>query len=653
MTKVIPAMDGTSTDIVADNISKLKDLFPEAFTEGKVDFDALKEVLGDYVDGRDERYSFTWNGKSKARMIAQTPSTGTLRPCKEESVDWDNTQNLFIEGDNLEVLKLLQKSYHKKVKMIYIDPPYNTGKDFVYKDNFKDNIKNYKEITGQVDGEGRNLSNNPETSGRYHTDWLNMMYPRLKLARNLLRDDGVIFISIDDNEASNLKKLTDEIFGEENFVTQLVWEKKKKGAFLSGLVTNVKEYILVFAKSKNVFSGLIGEIARGTETYPVIKTTNTRGERLIKKGISSKFKQEDHFLPLGTRISSGNMEMILLSDMIIKDSVLVEDVLVESNWIYSQDLINKYSDDKSLYITQDLYFRRIVSEPRTKMLKDLFPMKGVTETGFEFKYADNLFEDGWGTNEDGFDEIHDLFGAQSLMSFPKPSKLVAKLSLATTRLDKDAIILDFFAGSSTTAHAVMKLNKEDSGSRKFIMVQLPEPCDEKSEAFKAGYKTIAEISKERIRRAAAKIQAENPDYQGDLGFKVFKLDSTNIKPWELDFDLTAQDLEDQISNIKPGRKDEDVLFEVLLKYGLDLTLPITEHTLAGHKVFNIGMGALMVCLSDDISLEVVEGIAKLKDELNPEIMRVIFKDAGFKDCVVKTNAIQILKQVGIEDIRSL
>ena len=252
MKNVIPEMDSQSMDIVADNISKLKELFPEAFIEGKVDFDALKEVLGDYVDGREERYSFTWNGKSKARMLAQTPSAGTLRPCKEESVDWDNTQNLFIEGDNLEVLKLLQKSYHKKVKMIYIDPPYNTGKDFVYKDNFKDNIKNYKEITGQVDGEGRNLSNNPETSGRYHTDWLNMMYPRLKLARNLLKDDGVIFISIDDNEFANIRKIADEIFGEENFIASIVWQGGRKND--SRRFSVVHDYILVYVKNENYLS---------------------------------------------------------------------------------------------------------------------------------------------------------------------------------------------------------------------------------------------------------------------------------------------------------------------------------------------------------------------------------------------------------------
>ncbi len=667
-------MDGKTMDIVAENVAKLKELFPEAFTEDgttnghestrmKIDWDALREVLGEYVSDKDERYSFTWNGKSKARMIAQTPSTGTLRPCKEESVDWDSTQNIFIEGDNLEVLKLLQKSYHKKVKMIYIDPPYNTGKDFVYKDNFKDNIKNYKEITGQVDGEGRNLSNNPETSGRYHTDWLNMMYPRLKLARNLLKDDGVIFISIDDNEVANLRKMCDEIFGEENFIAELVWEKKKKGAFLSGAVTNVKEYLFVFVKSRDSFSGLIGEIARSEETYPVIKTTNARAERLIKKGIPSKFHEKNHHVPSGSRISSGNMEMILLSDMVIKNGVLIEDVKVDSNWIYSQELLDKYAKEKSLYVTQDLYFRRIVTAPRTKMIKDLLPMRGANETGFEFKYSDNLFEDGWGTNEDGFYEIHDLLGAQSLMSFPKPSKLIAKIALSATRSDNDSIVLDFFAGSATTAHAVMQLNAQDGGNRKFIMVQLPEVTNERRAAAKIKENHESKrINTNTEKDNSCKLVSISGSKELDLGFKVFKLDSTNIKPWEVDFDMTERTLEDFISNIKTDRREEDILYEVLLKYGLDLILPITEHTIAGQKVFNIGSGALIICLSDSISLEVVEGIVQLLKQLKPEykdekkkelVTRVVFKDSGFKDDVVKTNAVQILKQAGISDVRSL
>lgn len=652
MKNVIPEVDSKSMDIVADNISKLKELFPEVFTEGKVDFDALKEVLGGYIDGREERYSFTWNGKSKARMLAQTPSTGTLRPCKEESVDWDTTQNLFIEGDNLEVLKLLQKSYHKKVKMIYIDPPYNTGKDFVYKDNFKDNIKNYKEITGQVDGEGKNLSSNPETSGRYHTDWLNMMYPRLKLARNLLKDEGVIFISIDDSEQGNLKSICNEVFGEENFITQLVWEKKKKGTFLSNTITSVKEYIFVYAKYKYKFSGLIGEINSGQETYPCVNASNKREIRRIPAGISSKFREKNHFIAKGSTISVSTMDLVLHSDLVIKDGILAEELVIEGNWRYRQDLMEEYALNHELYITQDLYLRRIVNEPREKTLKDLLPRVGEDETSSHKSLdIDNLFADGWGSNEDGEEELRQLLGAKGLMDFPKPRKLIEKLCVSIR--DPEAIILDFFAGSGTTAHSVMHLNSLDNGSRRFILVQLPEVCGKNTEAFKAGYKTIAEISKQRVRRSAIKVKEDNTKYMGDLGFKVFKLDSSNIKPWELDFDLTEQDLEDQISNIKQGRKEEDVLYEVLLKYGLDLTLPITEHSVAGHKVFDIGMGALMICLSDDITLDVVEGIAKLKDELNPEIMRVVFKDAGFADDVVKTNAVQILKQAGIEDVRSL
>jgi len=645
-------MDGKTMDIVAENVGKLKELFPEAFTEGKVDFEALKEVLGTFVDDRDERYSFIWNGKSKARMIAQTPSTGTLRPCKEESVDWDSTQNIFIEGDNLEVLKLLQKSYHKKVKMIYIDPPYNTGKDFVYRDNFKDNIKNYKEITGQVDGEGRNLSNNPETSGRYHTDWLNMMYPRLKLARNLLKDDGVIFISIDDNEASNIRKLCDEIFGEENFVTQLVWEKKKKGTFLSNTITSVKEYVFVYAKYKYQFSGLIGEINSNQETYPCVNASNKREIRRIPPGIASKYREKNHFLPKGSTISVTTMDLVLHSDLVIKDGVLAEELVIEGNWRYRQDLMEEYALNQELYITQDLYLRRIVNEPREKTLKDLLPRVGENEESTHKSLdINNLFADGWGSNEDGEEELRQLLEAKGLMDFPKPRKLIEKLCVSIR--DADAIVLDFFAGSGTTAHAVMHLNSLDNGNRKFVLVQLPEFCDDKTEAFKSGYKTIAEISKERIRRSAAKIKEENSEYDGDLGFKVFKLDSTNIKPWEVDFDMTERTLEDFISNIKTERREEDVLYEILLKYGLDLTLPITEHAIAGQKVFDIGMGALIICLADAISLEVVEGIAKLKDELNPEIMRVVFKDSGFKDDVVKTNAVQILKQANILDVRSL
>jgi len=648
-------MDGKTMDIVAENVGKMKELFPEAFTEGKVDFEALKEVLGTFVDDRDERYSFTWNGKSKARMIAQTPSTGTLRPCKEESVDWDSTQNIFIEGDNLEVLKLLQKSYHKKVKMIYIDPPYNTGKDFVYKDNFKDNIKNYKEITGQVDGEGRNLSNNPETSGRYHTDWLNMMYPRLKLARNLLKDDGVVFISIDDNELKNLRSICDELFGEENFVSTVVWEKRYIPQNAVKWFSEAHDFLLVYAKNK-------------LNWYPnLLKRSDAINARYLNLDNDSRgvWKPADATAQGGHGIQS---QFYVLTAPNGKQHTVPNGRC----WVYTEPVFKQMVADNRIWFGADGN-----NVPAVKRF--LSEVKQGTACQTIWKYGDV------GHNQEGKKEVNDLFPESSVFETPKPVRLLKRILHLST--EANSIVLDFFAGSATAAHAVMQKNAEDAGNRKFIMVQLPELCDKKSEAFKAGYKTIAEISKERIRRAATKIKAEltTKDTKGtkeegeedlfseadkenfrdvrafrafrgsklDLGFKVFKLDSTNIKQWEVDFDLTERTLEDFISNIKPDRKEEDVLFEILLKYGLDLTLPITEHTIAGKKVFVIGMGALIVCLADSISLDVVEGIAQLKDELKPEITRVVFKDSGFKDDVVKTNAVQILKQAGIVDVRSL
>jgi len=616
-------MDGKTMDIVAENVGKLKELFPEAFTEGKVDFDALKEVLGTFVDDRDERYSFTWNGKSKARMIVQTPSTGALRPCKEESVDWDTTQNIFIEGDNLEVLKLLQKSYHKKVKMIYIDPPYNTGKDFVYKDNFKDNIKNYKEITGQVDGEGRSLSNNPETSGRYHTDWLNMMYPRLKLARNLLKDDGVIFISIDSVEAANLKVLLNEIFGEENFLSEIAWRNVYGGGSKTKYVVSQHETVLLFCKNKNAIQQI--DLPPDPEARKAYKEKD------------DKYETRGPFFtqPLATT------SMDARPNLRFPIHWSGEEIWPEKQWQWSKARVEKALEN------DELVFKKKDDGSWSVRYKQYL----IQEDGSE--RSAKLFSTLIGPySQAGTKDVKALFGDNKTFDFPKPVKLVKHFVSSAWR-DDDSIILDFFAGSGTTAHAVMDFNSEHEKNFRYILVQLPEPCDEKSGAYKTGFKTITEITKERIRRAASKFKEKNPEYEGDLGFKVFKLDSTNIKPWEVDFDLTERTLEDFISNIKTDRREEDVLYEVLLKYGLDLTLPITERAIAGQKVFDIGMGALIICLSDAISLEVVEGIAKLKDELNPEIMRVVFKDSGFKDDVVKTNAVQILKQARIVDVRSL
>lgn len=636
-------MDGKTMDILSENVGKLKQLFPEAFTEGKVDFDALKEVLGEFVDGRDERYSFTWNGKSKARMIAQTPSTGTLRPCKEESLDWDTTKNIFIEGDNLEVLKLLQKSYHKKVKMIYIDPPYNTGKDFVYKDNFKDNIKNYKEITGQVDGKGRNLSNNPETSGRYHTDWLNMMYPRLKLARNLLRDDGVIFISIDDNEVSNLRTVCDEIFGEENFIGLFI-VNSSPSAIDYGHIAKTHDYALFYSKNYSYTTTIQLE-----DEEKVFKYKDDQGEFNLYPLYNGNVAFNPDTRP--------NLFYPFYLNPLKQDENGFFEISVDKieRWEEVYPVVSQKDSIQRVWRWGKPKSRENINKEIVGYKSEIGEFRIVQKTRLTGKLIRSLQLDTAISSRRGTAEIQELFD-RKVFTFPKPIELIKRFIQVST--EDDSIVLDFFSGSSPSAHAVFQLNLKDNDKRNFILVQLPEECDEKSEAYKflkniSKPQKISEIGKERIRRAAAKIKKENPDYKGDLGFKVFKLDSTNIKPWEVDFDLTERTLEDFISNIKSDRSEEDILYEVLLKYGLDLTLPITEHTIAGQKVFDIGMGALIICLSDAITLEVVEGIAKLKDELNPEIMRVVFKDSGFADDVVKTNAVQILKQAGIIDVRSL
>jgi adenine-specific DNA-methyltransferase len=629
----------TTKDIVAENISKLKQLLPLAFSENKIDFDTLKQLLGDYIENNNERYSFNWHGKNKACRIAQTPSTGTLRPCKDESVNWDNSKNLFIEGDNLEVLKLLQKSYHKKVKMIYIDPPYNTGKDFVYKDNFKDNIKNYKEMTGQTDGDGRNLSSNPETSGRYHTDWLNMMYPRLLLARSLLRDDGVIFISIDDNEVANLRKICDEIFGEENFIAQLIWDKNHSAQ--AGIFKVYHEYILVYAKAVDQVS-----VPNSSD--------NEEFEAGAMKKESKRHPMQKFKFPKGTRFSAkngteltgtwGGSEKVILHEgrMICKDGKLKENVILEAAFTQVNQMQEYFYRDRDSLVdsrgqkVSEFYFN---STGKLKIVKE----RGVFTPPTVGK---------WGTQSDASNKLAEIFKAPAApLETPKSISMLEDFVQWFT--ESDSLIIDFFGGSCTTSHAVININHKKDENRNFIMVQLPEACDEKSEACKAGYKNIAEIGKECIRRAANKIQTENPDYQGDLGFKVFKLDSTNIKPWDLEFNINEQDLFDIIDNIKPERSTEDILYEILLKYGLDLTLEIKEHNILGTKLFNIGFGALIICLEKNISLELIEEIVKLKAEYQPETMRVVFQDSCFTDCVMKTNAVQILQQAGITDVKSL
>ena len=621
-------LNGKSLDIVSQNIEKLRELFPEVFSEGKIDFAKLQEELGAFVEDEAERYNFTWAGKSEAKRIAQTPSTGTLRPCKEESKNWDTTQNLYIEGDNLEVLKLLQKSYHKQVKMIYIDPPYNTGKDFVYKDNFKDNIKNYLQITGQVDSEGNRLSTNSDTNGRYHSDWLNMMYPRLKLARNLLKDDGVIFISIDDNEISNLRKVCDEIFGEDNFLTEII---RSTGTPTGGggatPFVNEIDFLLVYSKTKNL-------IIQGTpltkEESSIYDREDELGRYLMRplRRTGGEDRREDRptmYYPLNA-----------------PDGTLIYPIApagYESRWICGQDKFNELNKNNLIE------WKKINDEKWVVYQK--FYLEG------RLKQPGNLWTKVEG-NKKATRDIRELFDSKKVFDFPKPVGFLSKILQIST--NSNDVILDFFAGSCSTAHSVMKLNCEDSGNRKFIMVQLPEETDETTEAYKAGYKNICEIGKERIRRAGEKIKTDNAgkDLSNlDIGFKVLKLDSSNIKTWDSNFDNLEQNLLDAIENIKEDRSSHDLLYEILLKYGLDLTLPIEEKIIHAKKVFIIGYGALIVCLDDAITLEVVEAIAKLKNEYKSEITRVVFKDSSFADAVVKTNALQVLKQFEIDEVVSV
>lgn len=628
-------LNGQTLNIVEENVKKLKQLFPEIVTEDKIDFVKLQVVLGNYIDEDNERYNFTWNGKGKSLRLAQTPSTGTLRPCKEESKDWDTTKNLYIEGDNLEVLKLLQKSYHGKVKLIYIDPPYNTGNDFVYPDNYKDNIENYKEITGQVDSEGNNISSNSETNGRYHTDWLNMIYPRLRLARNLLRDDGAIFISIDDNEVDNLRKLCNEIFGEENFVAQFPWQSRQSIQNDTD-ISSSHEYIISYAKIRRQ------ENRRLKETNADTWFNKNSFVCLPLPLDKDKFENPDNDsrgLWKADPFDAPNVRPNLT--YVIKNPNTGEEYLPPNGRHWRTE---KSSYEKLLNDNRIVFGKTGESRPQ---LKVFYEEKKI------FGSIDNTWWSGekCGTTTQGVKEQIDLFSGYCLFDTPKPVKLLNKiLSLVSLPNDSD-IILDFFSGSATTSHAVMQLNAEDNGNRKFIMVQLPEPIDENAEAYKAGYKNICEIGKERIRRAGEKIKEEAglTAQNLDIGFKVFKLDNSNIKKWQPDYDNLELSLENYTDNYVKGRTEFDVVYEIMLKCGLDLTYPIEEYTFDSQKIYSVGFGALMMCLDGNITTAAAEGMVKLKNELKPEIWKVVFRDNGFKTDSNKTNIKEILKCGGLDE----
>ena len=654
-------------NLADENYAKLAALFPNAVTEAidpetgevvrAIDKDVLMQEINTHVvEGREERYQFTWPDKRKAVLAANAPISAALRPVRTDSVGKDGTpggwdsENLYIEGDNLDVLKLLRETYLGKVKMIYIDPPYNTGKDFIFKDNFSEDMDSYMSHSGQYDEEGNCLVQNLESNGRFHTDWLNMMYSRLRAAKDLLADDGVIFISIDDNEVTNMQKICFEIFGRENFVANLVWEKKKKGAFLSKKLTSIKEYVLVFCRNISMFQGLVGEINSETETYPCINATNKRSIRKIPAGIESKYKEQNYFLQKGSKISDTTMDLVLHSDLEIQNGILAKDLLVEGNWRYTQSNLMAFAENKELYITRDLYFRRIVTQTRYKALKDiLFRVGEDSDTTFTRKIDyDNLATSGWGSNEDADEELRLLLGIQKLMDYPKPVKLILKL-IASYR-QNDYIILDFFSGSATTAHAVMQLNAEDDGHRKFIMVQLPETCDEKSEAYKAGYKNICEIGKERIRRAGRKIKEEAglTAQDLDIGFRVLRLDSSNMQDvYYNPAALTQSMLDMTTDNIKPDRTPEDLLFQVMLELGVPLSSEIAETTIDGHKVFDVADGFLLACFDAGVTSETVTAIAKRHPYY------AVFRNSSLQSDSVAANFEQIFEAYSPTTVRKV
>jgi adenine-specific DNA-methyltransferase len=623
------SFDLRSHQIEADKQAELMRLFPEIRTEGgKIDFDRLKLALGESVNVGKERYGMNWPGKADCFRTIQTASVGTLRPIPEESVNFDTTKNLIIEGDNLEVLKLLQKSYLGKIKTIYIDPPYNTGSDFIYPDNYSESLQTYMEYTGQVDAEGKKFGTNTEADGRFHSKWLNMMYPRLYLARNLLRDDGLVFISIDDTEVDNLKKLANEVFGEDNFVEQLVWKNKYNSGALTKGFSNVHEYILCYSK------------------VPVENILAPLSEEAIAeyKSKDAKFSTRGGFVTQPLATGSKDSRPNLRFPIPWKGS----DIWPDKQWLWSKDRVAAALANDEIVVNETDGKLNV----RVKQyLKD--------ESGHIRKTKPLSLMIG-PYNQEGSKEIDSLLG-NDVFDFPKPSALIRFLVSISTNdvLREDDIVLDFVAGSGTTAHAVLELNKQDGGARKFILVQLPEPCDPESAAFKAGYKTIADICKERVRRVIQKIDEEDATkldlrsgQKPDRGFRVFKLAESNFKPWDAttakDAGVLVEQLELHVDHIRENRTQDDLLYEVLLKSGFSLTTPVEKKTLAGKTVYLVAGGALVICLEHALTLDLIRAVAEMKPE------RVVCLDEGFAgNDQLKANAVQTFKTKGITSFKTV
>lgn len=630
-------LDGMSMNVEQTEMEKLKAVFPQCFAEGKLDIDKLLSLCGEYIDNDFEKYKFEWKGKLESLKLAQKRSTGTLRPCREESVNFDDTQNLYIEGDNLEVLKLLQTAYYNKIKMIYIDPPYNTGNDFVYDDDFADPMARYKEVTQQT------TKSNAETMGRFHTNWLNMMYPRLRLAANLLREDGVIFISIDDNEAHNLKKLCDEVFGEENFVADLSVVNNLKGRNDKKYIARANERMLMYVKSQAFEEyGLSLDESVVSEYREQDDKGKYRLLELRKRGGPDTRKERPNmYYPFYVNPETGKVSLEQ------NEFYSVEALPVKSNgddgrwrwgrdtaaknveYLFGKQVGNKYNIYEKDYLEDGEGARRV--RPKSVLAGAAYSTDVATK------------------------EYRAIMGRVDFNN-PKPVAMIKDLIEYATSPDEECIILDFFSGSATTAHSVLQLNAEDGGKRKFICIQIPELCEEDTEAYKQGYLNLCDIAEERIRRTGKMILEQNPQLQLgeeekkplDVGFKVFKLDTSNLKTWDGtpigDGQLTMfyERLNSMIDTVKDDRSDMDVVYEVMLKMGITLDTPVTYIEVNDKIVYIVGDFILMVCLANNITAEDIEGIAAYAPA------KIVCAEAGFADDSALSNAHYILKDKNIE-----
>lgn len=613
---LVTLQDGESANIVNENIEQLKSIFPEAFGEGGVNFDTLRQLLGDAgaVDEGEERYGLSWHGKKKARQIALTPSTGTLLPCPEESVDWDTTKNLIIEGDNLEVLKLLQKSYAGKVKMIFIDPPYNTGNEFIYPDNFQDNLDTYLQYTGQKDSDGLKVSSNTEGSGRFHTNWLNMMYPRLKLSKSLLQNDGAIFISIDDSEAPRLRMLCDEVFGEENFITNIIWQHSVQPKGYSGIFSVHHNHILMYRKSEDFELMSLERTDEDNKAYSN-QDNDPKGDWRTGDVRNALYRKNLKY-PITTP-----------SGKIINPP--------DNGWRWSKETLS------SKIATGEIFF----SEDETRIIRKIYLADLDGRTPETIWFAKDS-----GTTRSGVKELKATFEGEVPFDTVKPTELIKRM-MKVSGVNAGDIVLDFFAGSGTTGAAVF-----DTEQSRFILVQLPEEIDQSKPhgiiARKLGLSKISDVTKERLKRCSVNKSPSN------AGFKFFKLSSSNIRAWNPDRTDLEQTLLSHQEHLIEGRTEQDVLYELLIKRGIDLAVPIESRNVSGKEVYSIGYGVLFACLDESITRADVEniaqGILKWYGELSPSSdTHVFFRDSAFSDDIAKTNMAAILEQNGITHVRSL